>query len=93
VAAGTGSFDGTLGRLLTANVFEIDQDFLRFAQEGVAIRFQGSDSVAGVHEVDHIQEGAHGVNIDYANHRGFAGIGFGDHQTGDLPRASFECDR
>jgi hypothetical protein len=60
VAAGTGSFAGTLGRLLSANVFEIDQEFLRFAQEGVAIRFQGSDCIAGVHEVDHIQEGGTG---------------------------------
>jgi hypothetical protein len=38
--------------LLTANVFEVHEKFLGFAQQGVAIGFEGSDSFAGVHEVD-----------------------------------------
>jgi hypothetical protein len=52
VATGAGDFDGALGGLLAADVFEVDQEILRFAQESVAVCLQRDDAIAGVHEVD-----------------------------------------
>ena len=92
VASGAGDFDGALGGLLAADVFEIDQEFLGFVQQGVAIGFQRDDAVARVYEVDYIEQGADGVDVDSADHGGFAGVGFGDDQLGDLAGAGFEGD-
>ena len=77
MAPGAGDFDGALGGLLAANVFEVDEEFLRFFQQRVAIGFQRDDAVAGVYEVDYVEERADGVDIDSADHGGFAGVSFG----------------
>src|SRR5579863_2577855 len=50
VASGACDFDSALGSLLSANVFEIHEELLRLTQECIAIRLDGGDSVAGVHE-------------------------------------------
>src|SRR5271154_149382 len=92
MAPGAGDFDGTLGGLLSANVLEVHQKFLVLAQQGVAIGLEGDDSVAGVHKVDHVQQRTHRVYIDSADHGGFAGVGFGDDEAGNLAAASLEGD-
>ena len=92
VASGAGDFDGALGGLLAADVFEVDEEFLRFFQQRVAIGFQRDDAVAGVDEVDHIEQRADGVDVDSADHGGFAGVGLGDDQLGNLAGAGFEGD-
>src|SRR5580700_2463776 len=92
VASGAGDFYCPLGGLLAANVFEVNEEFLRFFQQGVAIGFQRDDAVARVHEVDYIEQRADGVDVDSADHGGFAGIGFGDDQLGNLAGAGFEGD-
>jgi hypothetical protein len=46
VASGTGDLEGALGGLLAADVFEVDEELLGFAQEGVAVGFDGKNAVA-----------------------------------------------
>jgi hypothetical protein len=45
VASGARDLDGALGGLLTSNIFEIDLELLRLAQQRLAIRFDRSDSI------------------------------------------------
>jgi hypothetical protein len=92
VASGTGNFDGTLGGLLAANVFEVNEEFLIFAQEGVAVSLERSDAVAGVHKVDDVKQRFHRVNVDAADHGGFAGIRLRNDESGDFAAAGFEGD-
>ena len=84
VSPGTGDFDRTLRRLLSTNVFEVDQELLRLAQKRVSICFDWSDSIAGVHEVDHIEERSHRVNVHASHHRGFLRISLGHDQPRNL---------
>ena len=46
VASGAGDLDGTLGGLLSAHVFEVDEELLRLAQQRVAVGLDGNDAVA-----------------------------------------------
>ena len=92
VASGAGDFDGALGGLLSADVFEVDEELLRFAQQGIAVGFDGNDAVAGVDEVDHVEQRAHGVDVDAGDHGGFFGVGFGNDHAGDLSSAGFDGD-
>jgi hypothetical protein len=41
VAAGAGDFEGALGSLLAAHIFEVDRVVLGFVQQRVAIYLQG----------------------------------------------------
>ena len=92
VASGAGDLDGALGGLLAANVFEIDEELLGFAQQRVAVGFDGDDAVAGVHEVNHVEQRAHGIDIQAGDHGGFLGVGFGNDHAGDFLSASFDGD-
>ena len=93
MASSAGDFDGALGRLLPAHILEINQKFLIFPQQSIAIGFQGSDSVARIHEVDYIQQRTHWINIDPADHGGLAGVCLRNHKAGDLAAAGLERDR
>jgi hypothetical protein len=92
VAAGAGDFDGALGGVLSADVFEVDEELLRLAQHGIAVGFDGSNAVAGVEEVDYVEQGAHGIDVDAADHGGFFGVGFGNDHALDFASAGFEGD-
>src|SRR5579863_4912297 len=92
MASGAGDFDGALGGLLSADVFEVDEELLRFAEQGFVIGFDGDDAVAGVDEVDHVEQGADGVDFDASDHGGFLGVGFGNDHAGDFASPGFEGD-
>ncbi len=81
VASGTGNFDGPLRGLLAADVLEVDEELLRFAQQGITIGFHGKNSVAGIDEVDHIHQRAHRIDLNAAHHRRFFGVGFRHHHA------------
>jgi len=56
-------------------------------QKRIAIGFQRKDSVAGVYKVNYIQQRAHGVDIDSANHGSFASVGLGKPPAFEILRA------
>jgi hypothetical protein len=85
-------FDGALGSLPAANVFEVDEERLILAQQGIAIGFQGRAAVARVDEVDYIQQRADGIDVDSTDHGGFAVVGFRNDEAGNLTSASLEGD-
>src|SRR5262249_48175457 len=93
VASGTGDFHGTLSGLLAANVFEVDGIVLAVFKHRVAVHFDGSDAVAGVHEVNDVDQRADGVDVEAGDHGGFAGVDLGDNQAGQLLAAGFDSDR
>jgi len=90
VASSAGDLDGALGRLLAPDVLEIDEELLRLAQQRVAVGLDGKNAVAGVHEVNHIKQGAHGVDIDACDHGCFLGVGFGDNHAGNFSSAGLD---
>jgi hypothetical protein len=55
MATGAGNFEGALGGVLSANVFEIDGIVLRLAEKRVTVNLERQDAVAGVHEADDIE--------------------------------------
>ena len=55
MATGAGNFEGALGGVLSANVFEIDGIVLRLAEKRVTVDLKRQDAVAGVHEADDIE--------------------------------------
>lgn len=93
MATGTGNFESSLGRLLAANIFEVNTGMLRFAQQGFAVNFDWYDAVARVHKVNDVQQRLHGVHVDAAYHRCFPRIDFWNDQLCDLLFARFNCDR
>ena len=56
VAAGAGDFEGALGGLLSAHVFEVDGEMLGFVQQASLIDRNGRDAVPGVHEMNHVEQ-------------------------------------
>jgi len=89
VAAGAGDLESTLGGLLAADVLEVDDIVLGFAQQGVAIYSQGLNAVAGIDEADDVEQRLHRIDFDASNHRGLAGIQFGHDQAWDFFTAGF----
>src|ERR1035441_5722884 len=92
VASGAGDLDGALGGLLSADVFEVDVELLRFSKERVAVRFDRENAIARVHEVDHVEERTHWVDVDAGDHGGFFGVGFGDDHAGNFASAGLDGD-
>jgi hypothetical protein len=92
VASGAGDLDGAFGGLLAANVFEVDEELLGFAEERIAVGLDGDDAVAHVHEVNHVEQGAHGVDVQAGDHGGLFGVGFGDDHAGNLSSAGLDGD-
>src|SRR5262249_52497345 len=92
VASGAGNFEGTLGGLLSANIFEVDEGVLGVVEEVGLVDFEGSDDVVGVYEADLVDQGTGGVSSDAAVHRRFAGVKFGNLEAGDPALAGFDGD-
>ncbi len=67
-------------------------ELLRLAQQRVAVGLHGHDAVARVHEVDHVEQRPHGVDVHAADHGGFSGIGFGDDHARNLASAGLNGD-
>ncbi len=87
VASGAGDLDSALGGLLAADVFKIDEELLGFAQKRVAVGLDGNDAVARVHEMNYVEQRAHGVDIQAGDHGGFFGVGFGNDHAGNFSSA------
>src|ERR1700722_2808293 len=92
VASGAGDFDGALGGLLSANVFEVDEELLRFTEQRFVVGFHRLDAVARVDEMDHVEQRADGVDFDASDHGSLFGVGFGDDHAGNFASAGFEGD-
>jgi hypothetical protein len=45
VTAGAGNLQGALGRVLAADILEVHEEPLRFAEQGFAVHFKRQDSV------------------------------------------------
>ena len=63
VASSAGDFDGTLGGLLATDILEIDEELLGFTQKGVAIGLDRDDAVARIHEMNHVEQRFHRIDI------------------------------
>jgi len=93
VAAGARNLQSSLGGLLSAHVFEVDGIVLCIAEKRIAIDLQRHDPIPGVYEMNNIHQRPDGINIDAADHRGFAGIDLGDNKALQLLTAGFDGDR
>src|SRR5450432_1678407 len=56
------------------------------------IGFHRSDAIAGVDEVDHVEQRADGIDFHAADHGGFFGVSFGDDHARDFAAAGFKGD-
>ena len=48
MAAGAGHFEGALGGLLAADIFEVDRIVLGFGQQCIAVHLQGQDAISSM---------------------------------------------
>ncbi len=60
---------------------------LGFAEELVAIHLEASDAIAGIDEMDDVQQRFDGIDFETGNHGGFAGVDLWDDQTSYLSAA------
>jgi hypothetical protein len=93
MASCAGDLDGALGGLLSANVFEVDEELLGLTQKRVAVGFDRKDAIAGVHKVNHVQQRPHGVNVQAGDHGSFFGIGLRHDHTRDFFPAGLDGDQ
>jgi hypothetical protein len=73
-------FEGALGGLLAANVFEIHMELLRLAQQLPGIDLHARDAVAGIDVMNHVEQRFDGVDLNALHHGGFASVDFGHDQ-------------
>src|SRR5256885_7418894 len=76
MTAGTGDFEGAFSRLLSANILKINRKMLGFVQQGFLIDRNRRNSIAGVHEVNNIEQGLHRINRYAAHHGSFPSVQF-----------------
>ena len=72
MAAGTGNLQGALRGVLAANILEIDQVVLGFAEQRVPVDFHRCHAIPGIDEVDHVHERFHRIHVNTAHHRRLA---------------------
>ena len=56
MSARAGHFQSALGALLAANILEVDGKMLRLTQQLIAVYFKTRDAIAGIDEVNDIQQ-------------------------------------
>src|ERR1035437_7511999 len=88
VAAGGGYFEGALGRLLAAHVFEVNGEVLQFAEQGlggdaVRLALNHSDD-HGVEQLQHVQSRRGGIDVAAFDDGGFGGVGGGQNEVRDI---------
>ncbi len=93
VTSGAGDFEGALGGLLSANIFEVHGKLLRLAEQGFTVHAERQDAVTGVDEADHIQQRLHGIDRDASDHGCFFGVKFGDDQLRNFLASRLYRDR
>jgi hypothetical protein len=93
VAPGAGDFDGTLGGLLASDFFEVNKELLGLTEKRITIGLDGGDALAGVDEMDHVEQRAHGVDFYSAHHGGFFGVGLRHDHPRNLAATSFDGNR
>src|ERR1019366_1076738 len=81
MTASAGDFEGALGGLLAANVFEIDREVLRLAEQLIGVDLQAGNAVAGIDEMNDVEQGLDGVNLNPTDHGSFASVDFGHDQA------------
>jgi hypothetical protein len=93
VTSGAGYFERAFGRLLAANVFKINKKVLRLAQQRFGVDFEGQNPVSGIHKADHVEKRLDRIDVDPSDHGRFAGIEFGNDNSGDFLGSGLDCDR
>ena len=78
VPAGAGNFQCALGRLLPAHILEIHGKVARFIQQPLAYPLcSRRNPVAGIDEMNHIEQRLDRIHVHACDHRRFARIHFG----------------
>src|SRR5579872_62463 len=92
MTTGTCHFQRALCRVLAADVLEVHVELLGFAEQALAVNFQGDDAIASVHEADHVQQRFDRIDFYSADHCRFLGIELRHDQPGDLSAACLNRD-
>ena len=93
MSAGTGDFERALGGLLAANVFEVDVEALRLAEQLSGIDLHARNAVAGIDVMNYIEQRLDGIDLNSFDHGRFPRIDFRHDHPFDLRAARFNRDR
>ena len=90
VATGAGYFQGALGGHLTAHVAHIDGILIGFGEHLRGIDLDRFERFGRVDQIDGLRQRFHAEDANAFDHRGFAGVGFGDDHVFDAAFARGE---
>ncbi len=92
VTAGAGNFQRALRGVLAAHILEVDGEMLSFLEKRVAVHGSWFRISVRIHQLDDIEQRAHRVHADIADHCGFVGIDFGNNQPRNFFAARLNSD-
>ena len=93
VAAGACDFEGALGGLLAANVFEIHMELLRLAEQLIGIDLQPINAVAGIDVMNDVKQRLDGIHFNAPDHGRFASVDLGHDHALHLRPTGLDRDR
>ena len=67
--------------MLAADILEIHYKMLRLTEQYITVGFDGDYPVALVHEMNHVEQRTHGIDVNPSHHGRFSGIYLGDDEA------------
>ena len=91
--SGAADFNGSLGSVLTAHVFEVDEELLGVFEKAFTLDSERGSVGILVLEIDDVEGRSDWVDIHASDHGGFAGVDVGYDEPADLAAPGFDGNR